>query len=243
MNYKMIRFVISWVLKVEGMLMLLPALVGAMYQEKTGFAYLIWGLLCIAAGLILCFRKPSNMEIYSRDGFVCVSLSWVVLGVFGAVPFVITGEIPFYINALFEIVSGFTTTGASILSDVEALSHASLFWRSFSHWIGGMGVLVFILALLPMKGGSVMNLMKAESPGPTVSKFVPRVRGTAKILYQIYLGMTLFTIAALLLSGMKTFDSVTLAMGAAGTGGFAVLNSGSAAVDSDNRHDCVRCEF
>ena len=129
MNYKMIRFVISWVLKVEGMLMLLPALVGAMYQEKTGFAYLIWGLLCIAAGLILCFRKPSNMEIYSRDGFVCVSLSWVVLGVFGAVPFVITGEIPFYINALFEIVSGFTTTGASILSDVEALSHASLFWR------------------------------------------------------------------------------------------------------------------
>ena len=163
MNYKMIRFVISWVLKVEGMLMLFPALVGAMYQEKTGFAYLIWGLLCIAAGLILCFRKPSNMEIYSRDGFVCVSLSWVVLGVFGAVPFVITGEIPFYINALFEIVSGFTTTGASILSDVEALSHASLFWRSFSHWIGGMGVLVFILALLPMKGGSVMNLMKAES--------------------------------------------------------------------------------
>ena len=140
MNYKMIRFVISWVLKVEGMLMLFPALVGAMYQEKTGFAYLIWGLLCIAAGLILCFRKPSNMEIYSRDGFVCVSLSWVVLGVFGAVPFVITGEIPFYINALFEIVSGFTTTGASILSDVEALSHASLFWRSFSHWIGGMGV-------------------------------------------------------------------------------------------------------
>ena len=228
MNYKMIRFVISWVLKVEGMLMLFPALVGAMYQEKTGFAYLIWGLLCIAAGLILCFRKPSNMEIYSRDGFVCVSLSWVVLGVFGAVPFVITGEIPFYINALFEIVSGFTTTGASILSDVEALSHASLFWRSFSHWIGGMGVLVFILALLPMKGGSVMNLMKAESPGPTVSKFVPRVRGTAKILYQIYLGMTLFTIAALLLSGMKTFDSVTLAMGAAGTGGFAVLNSGCA---------------
>lgn len=208
--------------------MLFPALVGAMYQEKTGFAYLIWGLLCIAAGLILCFRKPSNMEIYSRDGFVCVSLSWVVLGVFGAVPFVITGEIPFYINALFEIVSGFTTTGASILSDVEALSHASLFWRSFSHWIGGMGVLVFILALLPMKGGSVMNLMKAESPGPTVSKFVPRVRGTAKILYQIYLGMTLFTIAALLLSGMKTFDSVTLAMGAAGTGGFAVLNSGCA---------------
>ena len=171
MNYKMIRFVISWVLKVEGMLMLLPALVGAMYQEKTGFAYLIWGLLCIAAGLILCFRKPSNMEIYSRDGFVCVSLSWVVLGVFGAVPFVITGEIPFYINALFEIVSGFTTTGASILSDVEA--HASLFWEAFPT---GLAVWAFLCSLLHcflMKGGSVMNLMKAESPGPTVSKFVP----------------------------------------------------------------------
>ena len=115
MNYKMIRFVISWVLKVEGMLMLLPALVGAMYQEKAGFAYLIWGLLCVAAGLILCFRKPSNMEIYSRDGFVCVSLSWVVLGVFGAVPFVITGEIPFYINALFEICLLYTSDAADEL--------------------------------------------------------------------------------------------------------------------------------
>ncbi len=140
MNYKMIRFVISWVLKVEGMLMLLPALVGAMYQEKTGFAYLIWGLLCIAAGLILCFRKPSNMEIYSRDGFVCVSLSWVVLGVFGAVPFVITEEIPFISMRCLRSFPVFTTTGASILSDVEALSHASLFWRSFSTGFGGMSV-------------------------------------------------------------------------------------------------------
>ena len=218
MNYKMIRFVISWVLKVEGMLMLLPALVGAMYQEKTGFAYLIWGLLCIAAGLILCFRKPSNMEIYSRDGFVCVSLSWVVLGVFGAVPFVITGEIPFYINALFEIVSGFTTTGASILSDVEALSHASLFWRSFSHWIGGMGVLVFILALLPMKGGSVMNLMKAESPGPQVDKLVPKVQSTAKILYGIYFALTVLEFLFLLVGRMPVFDAMLTAFGTAGHG-------------------------
>ena len=229
MNYKMIRFVISWVLKVEGMLMLLPALVGAMYQEKTGFAYLIWGLLCIAAGLILCFRKPSNMEIYSRDGFVCVSLSWVVLGVFGAVPFVITGEIPFYINALFEIVSGFTTTGASILSDVEALSHASLFWRSFSHWIGGMGVLVFILMMIPSgSGGTQINLMKAESPGPDVSKFVPRVKNTAIVLYRIYLGMTLLMIAILAFSGMNWFHNLCITFGTAGTGGFGVLNSSCA---------------
>ena len=225
MNYKMIRFVISWVLKVEGMLMLFPALVGAMYQEKTGFAYLIWGLLCIAAGLILCFRKPSNMEIYSRDGFVCVSLSWVVLGVFGAVPFVITGEIPFYINALFEIVSGFTTTGASILSDVEALSHASLFWRSFSHWIGGMGVLVFILAVLPLAGGYNMHIMRAESPGPSVGKLVPRVKLTAKILYVIYFSMTVLQILILLLSGMPWFDSLAMSFGTAGTGGFGILNS------------------
>ena len=224
MNYKMIRFVISWVLKVEGMLMLFPALVGAMYQEKTGFAYLIWGLLCIAAGLILCFRKPSNMEIYSRDGFVCVSLSWVVLGVFGAVPCVITGEIPFYINALFEIVSGFTTTGASILSDVEALSHASLFWRSFSHWIGGMGVLVFLLSVLPMVGGSHMNLMKAESPGPIVSRLVPKVQMTAKLLYQIYLGMTILEAVILILGKMPIFDAITITVGTAGTGGFAIRN-------------------
>ena len=224
MNYKMIRFVISWVLKVEGMLMLFPALVGALYQEKTGFAYLIWGLLCIAAGLILCFRKPSNMEIYSRDGFVCVSLSWVVLGVFGAVPFVITGEIPFYINALFEIVSGFTTTGASILSDVEALSHASLFWRSFSHWIGGMGVLVFILALLPMKGGSVMNLMKAESPGPQVDKLVPKVQSTAKILYGIYLALTVLELLFLLAGHMPLFEAMLTSFGTAGTGGFGFRN-------------------
>ena len=224
MNYKMIRFVISWVLKVEGMLMLFPALVGAMYQEKTGFAYLIWGLLCIAAGLILCFRKPSNMEIYSRDGFVCVSLSWVVLGVFGAVPFVITGEIPFYINALFEIVSGFTTTGASILSDVEALSHASLFWRSFSHWIGGMGVLVFLLSVLPMVGGSHMNLMKAESPGPSVSRLVPHIKDTAKILYGIYLAITLLEIVILCALGMPLFESLLTSFGTTGTGGFGFRN-------------------
>ena len=228
MNYKMIRFVISWVLKVEGMLMLLPALVGAMYQEKAGFAYLIWGLLCIAAGLILCFRKPSNMEIYSRDGFVCVSLSWVVLGVFGAVPFVITGEIPFYINALFEIVSGFTTTGASILSDVEALSHASLFWRSFSHWIGGMGILVFILAILPMAGDYNMHIMRAESPGPSVGKLVPKIRITAKLLYSIYFCMTIVMMILLLLGKMPLFDSICMSFGAAGTGGFACRNSGQA---------------
>lgn len=228
MNTKMLRYILSWVLKIEGILMVFPALVGALYREKQGIAYVLCGLLCVGTGFLLARKKPDHMEIYPRDGFVSVSLSWIILSVFGCLPFVMTGEIPHFVDALFEIVSGFTTTGASILKEVEPLSHASLFWRSFSHWIGGMGVLVFILAILPMKGGSVMNLMKAESPGPSVSKFVPRVRGTAKLLYQIYIVMTVILIVALILSGMKVFDSVTLAFGAAGTGGFAVLNSGCA---------------
>ena len=228
MNYSIIIYILGWIMNVEAVCMLVPGITALIYREKSGIAFLITILACLAIGVPLVNRKPSKKAFYAREGLVTTALSWIVLSIVGAVPFVLSGAIPNPIDAFFEIVSGFTTTGASILSDVEALSHASLFWRSFSHWIGGMGVLVFILALLPMKGGSVMNLMKAESPGPTVSKFVPRVRGTAKILYQIYLGMTLFTIAALLLSGMKTFDSVTLAMGAAGTGGFAVLNSGCA---------------
>ena len=228
MNFRIIAYIVGWVCNFQAIFMVLPCITALVYQEHEFFAFLISMILCLIVGIPLTARKPKNKVFYTKDGCVAVALSWLALCIFGSAPFVLSNSIPHPIDAFFEIVSGFTTTGASILSDVEALSHASLFWRSFSHWIGGMGVLVFILALLPMKGGSVMNLMKAESPGPTVSKFVPRVRGTAKILYQIYLGMTLFTIAALLLSGMKTFDSVTLAMGAAGTGGFAVLNSGCA---------------
>lgn len=228
MNRKMLRYILSWILKMEGILMVFPALTGALYQEKQGIIYILCGLVCVGIGFLMAHRKPDNMEIYPRDGFVAVALGWILLSVFGCLPFMITGEIPFFVDALFEIVSGFTTTGASILTEVESLSHASLFWRSFSHWIGGMGVLVFILAILPMKGGSVMNLMKAESPGPSVSKFVPRVRGTAKLLYQIYIVMTVVLIVTLIVSGMEVFDSVTLAFGAAGTGGFAVLNTGCA---------------
>lgn len=228
MNTKMLRYIISWVLKMEGILMIFPVLTGLIYREKESLAYVAGGALCVGIGFLVARKKPERMEIYPRDGFVAVALGWIVLSVFGCLPFLMTGEIPSFIDALFEIVSGFTTTGASILAEVEALSHASLFWRSFSHWIGGMGVLVFILAILPMKGGSVMNLMKAESPGPSVSKFVPRVRGTAKLLYQIYVAMTVVLIITLIISGMRIFDAVTLAFGAAGTGGFAVLNSGCA---------------
>ena len=228
MNYSIIVYIIGMILKIEAVFMALPAITALIYQETSGVAFLITIALCLVIGLPLTRKKPTRKAFYTKEGFVTVALSWIVLSIIGAIPFVISRSIPNPVDALFETVSGFTTTGASILSDVEALPHCMLMWRSFTHWIGGMGVLVFILSLLPLTGGYHMNLMKAESPGPTVSKFVPRVRGTAKILYQIYLGMTLFTIAALLLSGMKTFDSVTLAMGAAGTGGFAVLNSGCA---------------
>ena len=228
MNRSIIIYMLGWIMNMEAIFMTLPVITAVVYRESIGFIYLGVAVVCGLLGFLCTRKKPCTKMFFAREGFVTVSLGWIVLSFFGCIPFVISGEIPHIIDAMFEIVSGFTTTGSSIIPKVEDMSHATLMWRSFSHWIGGMGVLVFILALLPMKGGSVMNLMKAESPGPTVSKFVPRVRGTAKILYQIYLGMTLFTIAALLLSGMKTFDSVTLAMGAAGTGGFAVLNSGCA---------------
>ena len=155
---------------------------------------------------------------------MATALSWIFMSAFGALPFYLTGEIPNYTNALFETISGFTTTGASILSDVEALTHCSLFWRSFTHWIGGMGVLVFLLAIIPMTGGSHMNLMRAESPGPSVGKLVPKVKSTARILYVIYFGMTIIEIVLLLIGRMPVFDAITLSFGTAGTGGFGVLN-------------------
>ena len=229
MNYRMIRYILSWVLKIEGLLMLLPCIVAIVYREREGIVYVIFAAAALLAGYLGSRRKPSNTEIYQREGFVAVALSWVLISCFGALPFVVTREIPYYIDAVFEIVSGFTTTGASILTDVEAMSHVSLFWRSFSHWIGGMGVLVFILMLIPVRNGSQMNLMRAESPGPDVSKFVPRVRGTAVILYKIYIVMTLAQIGILIATGMRVFDSLCISFGTAGTGGFGVLNSSAAA--------------
>ena len=225
MNNGMIRFVLSWILRVEGLLMLLPCVIALVYGEKEGWVYLVMAAIAVAVGMLLS-KRPKDIEIYQKEGFVSVGLSWILLSCYGAIPFVITQEIPNFLNALFEIVSGFTTTGASILSDVEALSHTSLLWRSFSHWIGGMGVLVFILMLLPTSsGGSHMNLMRAESPGPEVTKFVPRVRTTARILYKIYLGLTIIELILLLVTRMDWFDALCITFGTAGTGGFGVLNS------------------
>lgn len=229
MNYPVIGQVLRWILCTEGALMLLPCIISLIYREDQGMIYFALAILAIALGYLTGRRKVKNKAIYQREGFVAVGLSWVLLSLYGAIPFVLTGEIPCYVDAVFEIVSGFTTTGSSILSDVEALSHTSLFWRSFSHWIGGMGVLVFILMLIPTnRGGTQMNLMKAESPGPDVSKFVPRVRNTAIVLYKIYLGMTLIMIALLALTGMNWFHNLCITFGTAGTGGFGIINDSCA---------------
>ena len=222
MNGAMIVYILGQVLRIEGLLMLPSFLVGLIYGEKQGWAYLLMGAVCLIVGTLMALKKPKNTMIYLKEGCVSTALCWIILSAFGAVPFVLTGEIPRYIDAMFETVSGFTTTGSSILTDVEAMSHPSLFWRSFTHWIGGMGVLVFLLAVLPMAGGSQFQLMKAESPGPSVGKLVPKVGATARLLYLLYFGLTVMTIVLLLLGGMDPFDAITISFGTAGTGGFGV---------------------
>ena len=224
MNYSMIFYIVGWILRLEAVFMVLPGVTAILYHEKDGFAFLITLLICLAIGLPLTWKKPSDKVFHTKEGFVTVALSWIVLSVAGAVPFVISGSIPNPIDALFETVSGFTTTGASILSEVEPLSHCVLIWRSFTHWIGGMGVLVFILCLLPLTGGYHMNLMKAESPGPSVSRLVPKVQSTAKILYTIYISLTVLQIIFLLIGKMPLFDTICTAFGTAGTGGFGIKN-------------------
>lgn len=225
MNYSIISYILGWVLTIESIFMFIPCIVAAIYREKEGFAFLIVALLCLAIGLLRIRKKTKSQVFYAKEGFVTVALSWIIMSIFGALPFVINRDIPSFTDALFETISGFTTTGASILSDVEALSHCSLFWRSFTHWIGGMGVFVFLLAILPLTGGYNMHLMRAESPGPSVGKFVPKVRETAKILYAIYIVMTLVEIILLLSAGMPLFDSLTVSFGTAGTGGFGIKNT------------------
>ncbi len=224
MNYLMVLYILGFILRFEAVFLLLPALVGLIYQEASGFSYLLTAALCFLFSFLLTRRKPKSSKLYTRDGFVTVAMSWVIMSIFGAMPFVLSRDIPSYVDALFETISGFTTTGASILNDVEALTHAGLFWRSFTHWVGGMGVFVFIMAILPLMGGSTMNLMKAESPGPSVSKLVPHVKDTAKILYIIYLGVTVSEILLLCVFGMPLFDAVTTSFGTVGTGGFGIKN-------------------
>lgn len=228
MNHSIIRFILGHVLKIEALLMLLPCLVAAIYQEKEGFSFLLVALFCVLLGTLMTLKKPKSHIFYLKEGCVATSLSWIFLSFFGALPFWISKEIPNFEDALFETVSGFTTTGSSILSDVEALSHCALMWRSFTHWIGGMGVLVFLLAIIPLSGGSHINLMRAESPGPSVGKLVPKVKYTARILYLIYLVMTVIQLVLLLLGKMPLFDALTTTFGTAGTGGFGIKNDSMA---------------
>ena len=224
MNIKMLVYILGKVLLIEGVLMVLPIVCGLIYGESQVVIYAALAALYVAIGFLVSFKKPKNMTIFIKDGCVATALSWVVLSVCGCIPFMLTKEIPSFTDAVFETASGFTTTGASILTNVEALSHTSLMWRSLTHWIGGMGVLVFLLAVVPMAGGSNMNLMRAESPGPTVGKIVPRVRSTAKMLYYIYIALTVLEVLVLFFCGMPLFDSICSAFGTAGTGGFGIRN-------------------
>lgn len=231
MNRRMICRVQGLILLCLTGLLLAPAIAGLCSGERIGH-FLLTMALTGAAGLLLTRIKPHSDVIYAKDGFVIVSLGWILMSLFGALPFVFSGDIPNFIDALFETVSGFTTTGASILQNVEGLSRGCMFWRMFTHWIGGMGMLVFIMAVLPMSGEHSMHIMRAEVPGPTVGKLVPRVRQTAKILYLIYIALTLLEMVLLLLGGMSFYDALLHAFATAGTGGFSTRAASIAAFDS-----------
>ncbi len=223
MNFKMIRYLLGIILLIEGSLMLLPMGVSLVCQESIiPFAITVAALVAIALPCV-CL-KPKNMRFYAKEGFVTVAAGWILLSIFGALPFVISGSIPNFINALFETVSGFTTTGSTILEEIEGLPRGILFWRSFTHWIGGMGVLVFILAILPSSGGETNYLMRAEVPGPQKGKLVPKMKQTALILYGIYIAITIIQLISLMICGLSIYDAAVTTFATAGTGGFSVLN-------------------
>ena len=224
MNYRIVSNILGKVLLAEAILLLLPMAAALVYRESP--MPFLWTILpLVALGLGLNSVKPKSGDLFAREGFVTVGLSWLLMSAFGALPFVLSGDIPHYVDALFETVSGFTTTGASILSDVEAVSRGCTFWRLFTHWVGGMGVLVFIAAILPVSGDHYIHVMRAEVPGPTVSKLVPRARKTARILYLIYFGLTVLETVFLLFGGMDFYDAFLHACATAGTGGFSTLGA------------------
>ena len=233
MNYKYLGKILGKIMVLEGLLMLSPFAVSLIYKESFThvLAFLIPMVLLVALGFLLQIPKPTRQSLYQKEGFALTALVWIVMGLFGALPFVINGDIPNYIHACFEIMSGFTTTGASIITDITAISHSSLFWRSLSHWIGGMGILVFVLIFIPESDdGSSMHLLRAESPGPQVGKLASKMKVTTRILYLIYLGLTVLEVIVLMLDkpipgyeNEQFFFSLLATFGCAGTGGFGFL--------------------
>ena len=234
MNNKMVRYVIGHILKLETAFMLIPLALSFFYHESfiVKKSYIFTIVLLLISSLLISKKVPENQKIYAKEGLVIVSISWIALSLFGALPFVFSNRIPSFIDAFFETVSGFTTTGASILSNVEALEHSLLFWRSFTHLVGGMGVLVLALAILPKNTNQSLHIMKAEVPGPTFGKLVAKMSYNSRILYMIYIFITIIIIILLKLGGMPLFDSVVHAFGTVGTGGFGIKNSSVAYYNS-----------
>jgi len=239
MNYDVIRYVLARIIELTGFLMLLPLIVCIYYGEKKdAYCFLIVAAVCILVGFLYCrFAKPKKKAFYAREGFVSTALAWIILSLIGAVPFYISGSISSYLDAVFETVSGFTTTGSTILTNPALLGNGMQFWRCFTHWIGGMGILVFMLAILPMTAdGYSMHLMRAESPGPSVGKYVPKIKDTAKILYEIYFVITIVQIVLLMMTGLGFLDSCMLAFSTAGTGGFGLVQDSCASYSMATRN-------
>ncbi len=244
MNYKMIRYTLGWLLLFEAAFFLVPLTTGIIYGERATLSFLWSILICGALGALFVIKKPKNHLLYAKEGFLIVALSWISLSIFGSLPFMLSGVTNSFVDALFETTSGFTTTGASIFdakNPVDTLPKCILMWRSFTHWVGGMGVLVFVMAFLPLGGAHNINIMKAESPGPSVSKLVPRVKTTALILYVIYFVMTLIQFIFLLFGGIGVFSSLNIAFATAGTGGFGIR--GDSFVSMPSYVQIVTCVF
>lgn len=225
MNISMIFYLLGWLLNTISALMLLPFAVSVYYKEPCGIYFIVCALSYFIIGFLLTKKRPKNQRFFAKEGFVVTALSWILLTITGCMPFFLSGEIPSLTNAMFECISGFTTTGASILNNVEGLSRCMNFWRCFIQWIGGMGVLVFMLALIPLTGGQDLYLMKAESPGPNVGKLAPKVRKTAYYLYSIYFALTMAEIISLFIAGMPLYDAVCTSFTTTSTGGFGVKNT------------------
>lgn len=227
MNYRILLYVLGWVMNFQAVFLLLPGIVALVYREASGWDFLITAIITGAIGIAFTVKKPKNNQFHAREGLVLVAVSWVLISLISAIPLRTSGAIPHYIDAVFEMVSGFTTTGASILPSVEDLPRCMNFWRCFSNWIGGMGVIVFMITILPMVGvNGSMYLMRAESPGPSFGKLVPKLKKTAMFLYIMYIGLTLVQMVLLLCGGLDFFDSLCVSIATAGTGGFGIKNDG-----------------